>query len=150
MLSEYPVTDVSPQSFLDAIPHAKALSIRIESIEDGRVRLSMPYNVDLVGDPSTGVVHGGAVFTLLDTACGIAAMTHPSNVGGTATLDLRVDYMRPASPGQRIHAEAHCYNMTRSVAFLRAIATDEDAERPVASATGAFTNSAQSRPKADT
>ena len=133
--------EITPQQFLDALPHAKALSMRLDGVEDGKVRLSMPYDARLIGDPATGVMHGGAVFALLDTASGIAATLHPGSLGGTATLDLRVDYMRSATPGQRIRAEAFCYNLTRTVAFLRAVATDDDESRPVATATGAFTNS---------
>lgn len=128
------------QQFIDALPFARALSMRLDGVEDGRVLMSMPYDPRLVGDPATGVLHGGVVFALLDTASGLAATLHPASGGGTATIDLRVDHMRPATPGQRIRAEAFCYNMTRSVAFIRAVATDDDASRPVATANGAFTN----------
>lgn len=130
----------SPQQFIEALPFAHALDMRLDGIEEGRVLMSMPYDPRLVGDPATGVLHGGVVFALLDTAAGLAATLHPASGGGTATLDLRLDHMRPATPGQRIRAEAFCYNMTRSVAFVRAVATDDDSSRPVATASGAFTN----------
>lgn len=134
----------TPQQFLDALPHARALSMRLDGVsEDGRVTLSMPWDARLVGDPATNVLHGGAVYALMDTACGIATTLHPQSSGSTATLDLRIDYMRPATPGQRIRAEAFCYNMTRTVAFIRVVATDDDDSRPVATANGAFTNEAR-------
>jgi uncharacterized protein (TIGR00369 family) len=126
------------RQFISAIPHSAALGMRIDEMGAGRVRLSMPYDLRLVGDPQTGVIHGGAVSALLDTASGAAVMAHPDAPGTTATINLRIDYLRAATPGQRITAVAECYHITRSVAFIRASAMDEDEARPVAMATGTF------------
>ncbi|MGR3393587.1 MULTISPECIES: PaaI family thioesterase [Pseudooceanicola] len=126
------------QQFMEALPHARALSIRLEEIGRGTALMVLPYDERLVGDPETGVIHGGAVSTLMDTCCGAAVMTHPDAPGVTATIDLRIEYMRPATPGAEITAEATCHHMTRSVAFVRAVATDGDPDRPVATATGSF------------
>ncbi|QJF52177.1 PaaI family thioesterase [Roseobacter ponti] len=131
-------TDIARQ-FIEAIPHSKALGMELTDMGDGLAVIEMPYDEKLVGDPETGVIHGGAVSALMDTCCGAAVMSHPDNPGGTATIDLRIDYMRAATPGQRIKATATCYHVTRTVAFVRATAVDEDDDNPVAAATGSFT-----------
>ena len=125
--------------FIEAIPHAQELGMQLTEIGDGHAVIEMPYDKRLVGDPETGVIHGGAVSALMDTCCGAAVMSHPAAPNGTATIDLRIDYMRPAKPGDTITTTATCYHVTRSVAFVRAVAVDADTDRPVATATGAFT-----------
>lgn len=128
------------RQFIELIPHAKALNLRMDRIGAGECVMSMPYDARFVGDPDTGIIHGGVVSALIDTCAGAAVMSHESGPMATATLDLRVDYMRGAEPGHRITAHAHCYHVTRSVAFVRVTATDERGGAPVATAHGAFTN----------
>lgn len=127
------------RQFIEAIPHASALGLHLSEIGDGRAVITMPYSDQLIGDPETGVIHGGAVSAMMDTCCGAAVMSHPSAPGATATIDLRIDYMRAATPGQAVTTRAHCYHITRSVAFVRATAVDDDGDNPVATATGTFT-----------
>ena len=127
------------RQFIEALPHAKALGMTVQEVDRGSAVIAMPYDTKLIGDPKTGVIHGGAVSALMDTCCGAAVMSHPDNPLGTATIDLRIEYLRAAVPGQAITASATCYHVTRNVAFVRATAHDADDQTPVAMATGTFT-----------
>lgn len=123
---------------MQAVPYARALGFEVLDIRRGWARARAPYSPELVGDVATGVIHGGVVTALLDNLCGVAVVAAFERYRSTATLDLRIDYMRPAEPGRDILAEAECYHVTRSVAFVRGYAFHDNRDRLIASATAAF------------
>ena len=123
---------------LSAIPHSAELGMRLISRDPDEAVMMIPYDPRLIGDPETGVMHGGAITALLDTCCGTAVMMASAKPSSTATLDLRINYMRPATPERDVYAHAHCYRATRSVGFVRAVAYHEDHNDPIATASAAF------------
>ena len=129
--------ELGPQ-MVSATPHAGELGIKFIAVDIGRATMSMPYSPALIGNANTGVVHGGAVTTLLDQAAGLAAMAGLNGMAPVATLSLRIDYMRAAEKGTTIIAEAHCYKTTKHVAFIRALAHNGDEDNPIATAQACF------------
>ena len=126
------------QTMNEGTPQAKALGFTTLEIGGGVAILKVPYRLEIVGDPETGVIAGGVVTTLLDHASGQAVHAAMTSWTSIATLDLRIDYMRPAQPGRDVLARAHCYKLTRSVAFVRAVAYEDDPDDPIAAAQAAF------------
>ncbi|MDH3666629.1 MAG: PaaI family thioesterase [Paracoccaceae bacterium] len=126
-------------TLIEALPFSREIGMRLHRAEASVAVLSVPYDAALVGEPDSGVLHGGVITALLDTACGWSVMTTGAPIAGVATLDLRIDYMRPATVGETVYARAECYRLTRSVGFARAIAYHAETEAdPVATAQGAF------------
>lgn len=123
---------------MSTVPWAKALGFELTGIEKGRAFAKVDWREDLVGDPDTGVIHGGVLTALLDNLSGVCINTALKEPKSMATLDLRIDYMRPAEKGRTILAEAECYHVTRNVAFTHAWAYHETRERVIATAAGTF------------
>jgi uncharacterized protein (TIGR00369 family) len=110
----------------------------IVSVNDTQMVCKIPYDEKLVGNPDTGVVHGGVISSLLDNACGMAVSAKTRSFGAIATLDLRIDYMKPATPKLDIFATAECFRVTRSIAFARAFAHHGDVNEPIATCVAVF------------
>jgi uncharacterized protein (TIGR00369 family) len=124
--------------FLEASPHNVALGIKFVKTEGHRVTFELPYQEKLVGNPETGVIAGGAVTSLLDATCGFSIYVRLDEFRAISTLDLRIDYLRAAVPGKSVFVTAECYHLTRQVAFVRAVAFQDEGENPIANANGVF------------
>ncbi|MEN3976522.1 PaaI family thioesterase [Emcibacter sp. SYSU 3D8] len=129
---------IQSQKFLDRIPHMHALGLELVEFAPGKVTVRLPYNRALIGNPDTGVLAGGAISATLDNVCGSAVVARTAKPAAFATLDLRIDYMRPAEPDRDVLAFAECYRVTRQIAFVRGFAYQDDPAKPIANATATF------------
>src|SRR3954447_16008234 len=144
-MSETPILD-TPLGFdelADAIRSHRAVyghigGLRLARVAPGESWSSLPYRPVFVGDTATGVLHGGVVTAMLDESCGMAVQLALDGTRAIATLDLRIDYQKPATPGLDIKAHSVCYRTTRSIAFVRSTAYQESENDPVATATACF------------
>ena len=124
---------------LENLPQYESLGLETIVLERGRCVICMAYGEHLIGNPDSGVLHGGAVTTLLDSVGGMVVFTVIPDAAACATLDLRIDYLRPATPGKAVMGEAIVYKLTKSVAFVRATAFHEDeSDNPISHAFGSF------------
>jgi uncharacterized protein (TIGR00369 family) len=125
-------------------PHMRGLGFEVLSIKAGVCVAKLPYRPELVGDPLTGVLHGGAVTTLLDSTGGAAVLSAMRGPTSLATLDLRIDYLRPSQPGRALLARVECYKRTKHIAFARGVAYEADESDPVAAMAATYMLNTQS------
>ena len=126
------------RGFIEHIPHNRALGMEVVEISRSNAVFRLKYDEKLVGNPDTGVVHGGAITALLDACSGAAVFAALAEWSPIATLDLRIDYLRAAEPGRDVLAHATCYRVARQVAFTRAVAYLDNEADPIASSAGTF------------
>ena len=124
--------------FVSALRHCQVLGIAAHHASEEGITLVMPYAAHLVGDPQTGVIHGGALTSLMDTACGMATLCVLPEFEVCPTLDLRVDYMHPAEPHKPVYGFAQCYRVTTDVIFTRGTAYQDDPDQPICQVVGTF------------
>ena len=121
--------------FIDTLNQGRELGLTVTAVKNGQLTLCLPYSDRIIGNPDTGVIHGGAITTLMDTASGSATLCALDEFELCPTLDLRVDYMRPAEPRKPVYARAEAYKVTRN--FTRCEAFQDPGET-IANCVGTF------------
>jgi len=102
------------------------------------IELALPWREELVGVPESGILASGAIVSLIDTAGGASIWMALGKFQPIVTIDLRLDYLRPAIKGETVIARCESYKLTRAIGFVRGIAHGGDETRPIAHATGTF------------
>lgn len=124
--------------FASRFGHGGALGIAYVGHGADWVELALDYRESLIGVAETGILASGPIISLMDMAASLAVWVRLGRFRPQATLDMRVDYLRPAEPGRRIHGRGECYALKREIAFVRGIAHDGDPADPVANVAATF------------
>lgn len=118
--------------------HTGWLGLRFTDQGENWVELELPWREDLLGDRARPVLASGPIISLMDMASGMAIWQTRGTFAPVATLDLRVDYQRPARERASVKGRVECYRITRSAAFVRGVAYDDDLADPIAHVAGCF------------
>ena len=120
------------------VGHGRALGVEFRGAGDDWAELALPWKPELVGIREGGILATGAIVSLIDTASGTAVWVTLGHFRPVVTLDLRLDYLRPAMEGETIVARCQCYKLTKSIGFVRGVAHGGDPERPIAHSAATF------------
>lgn len=124
--------------FIGTLNHCQTLGIRVMEAAENHLVLELPYSERIVGNPDTRVIHGGAITSLMDTASGSVILCALPEFELCPTLDLRMDYMRPAEPDLPVLARARTYRITRNIIFTRCVAYQQEQDNTVADCVATF------------
>lgn len=135
-----PAAGFEPRRFFELakrVGHGRALGLEFRQSGENWAELALPWREELVGIPETGVLASGAVVSLIDTASGTSVWVSLDKFLPIVTVDLRLDYLRPANRGETIVARCECVKLTRRIAFVRGIAHGDEG-RPIALSSATF------------
>ncbi len=110
---------------LNTSPYQRFLGLKLIRAEDGLVEISLPFREEFLRSDDSDWLHGGVVSALIDIAGDYAIVTKTGV--GVPTIDLRIDYLRPARRGDLV-AVAHTNKVGRTIGFADVEIRDTDGE----------------------
>lgn len=117
-MNETPLTDAELSRLrvaINRVPYAQLLGIEFESATRGAATLSMSARPEL--ERFGGIMHGGALASLADSASAFAVLSTLEGSEQTVTVDLTLHYLRPATGG-KLTAHARVLRAGRRVATV--------------------------------
>jgi uncharacterized protein (TIGR00369 family) len=124
------------QRFINQSPVQRELQVRAVDAAADTVHFTCRADARHVGEEGGDVIHGGVIALILDTAASFALIQASGN--DWATVDLRIDYLRPVGPGDLI-VKATAVHVGRRTGRATAELSGEGGGRLAAIATGTFT-----------
>lgn len=124
--------------FEEKIPFNRLLGMVVHELRPGHCELRVAARPELVGDPFRPALHGGVVSALADTAGGLAVFSQVGPEDRVSTLDMRVDYLRPARVDQTLRALATVMRMGNRVGVVDILLVQDDETAPVARSTAVY------------
>lgn len=120
-------------------PFARRFGITVTDVGDGHATVRLPYDETLRSTNHGSVIHGGATYALADTAGGAAVVSRSRDV--SPTVDMRIDYLAPATTDLQATGEVIRYGSNLAVAHVNV--HDQEGTR-VATAQGTYKTGGQS------
>ncbi len=93
-----------------SVGHGRALGLEYRASAERWIELALPWREELVGVPESGILASGAIVSLIDTAGGASIWMALGKFQPIVTIDLRLDYLRPAIKGETVSRGANATN----------------------------------------
>jgi uncharacterized protein (TIGR00369 family) len=140
-MSAPPAPSGSPQDRLDAalarIPYVKFLGLKCELAGDEMTAI-LPPSEHLIGNTTIPALHGGVVGAFLEMTALAELMVKEPGRRQPRTIDVTIDYLRPARGGLTTFARAEVRKLGRRIASVHVEAWQEARASPVAALRGHF------------
>lgn len=139
--------DVFPVEGPSRTPYGQHLGIHYFGFSKNKAYMGLAWKDNLLISRSAKALHGGVITTLMDEAFGGASLAQLGEKSLMATIDLRIDYARPATVGEDLFCIAECYRQTRRICFIRGQVFQSNPDKPIAFGTGTFMIGAYAKPQ---
>ena len=118
--------------------HASSLGITIIEAREGWANFMLDWRDELMARANSPIPASAPIISLMESACEHAVWSAIDRPLSSVILSLRVDHLRPATPGRQLIGQAECYRVTKRIAFARGVAHNGDEDDPVANVTASF------------